>query len=251
MATGTSSPASSPAFHADDPEQETGYSTLSVPAIISLVLGLASPLCFGAPLLILIPIAGMAISVFALRRIATSGGALAGNWAAVTGLVLSTAMAVAPATRESVIRVMRTQQSETFATDWLNLMISGHTDAAFRLTADALRGAPPSDPSQKVKPADPYDTFRALPLVKAISAAGADATIHFVSTVGYDMQSFQRVFVRQRFEITPAATKSDAQPVDVTLTTQRTRLAKEGRSRWLIWSLDDGSKPTSIPTTSP
>ena len=44
MATGTSPTVTSPAFHANDPEQTTDYRTLSVLAIISLVFGLAAPL---------------------------------------------------------------------------------------------------------------------------------------------------------------------------------------------------------------
>ncbi len=243
MVTGTSSRAPSPAFHADDPEQSIEYRTLSVPAILGLVLGLASPLCFGAPLLMLIPISGIAISVLALRRIAASDGALAGRWAAVAGLILCTSLAVAPMSREFVLRLLRAQQAQGFAARWLNLVVSGHTEEAFRLTNDSMRGPAPPDPGQKSPPANPHDAFLALPLVKAMSAFGADAGVRFVGTEGYEPQSFPRVFVRQRFEITPAATKSDAHPVDVTLTMQRVRLPKEGRSRWLVWSMEDGAKP--------
>jgi hypothetical protein len=243
MVTGTSSRAPSPAFHADDLDQAVEYRTLSVPAILGLVLGLASPLCFGAPLLMLIPISGIAISVFALRRIAASDGALAGRWVAVAGLILCTSLAVAPLSREFVLRLLRSQQAQGFAASWLKLVVSGHAEEAFQLASDSMRGPGPPDPGKKTPPANPYDTFLGSPLVKAMSAAGADANVHFVRTESYDPQSFPRVYVRQRFEITPAAAKSDAHPVDVTLTMQRALAPKEGRSRWLVWAMEDGAKP--------
>ena len=250
MATGTSISGSSSAFHVDDPEQAGGYRTLSIPAILGLVLGLWSPLCFGAPLLLVIPIAGIAISLFALVRIDASDGALAGRPAAVVGLVLSTAMVVAPTARGFVLEHLRTGQATEFATGWLNLVVSGETEHAFKLTTDSLRGPAPAEPGTKgEKPADPYDTFRSQEIIKQVSAAGPDAHVRLVEITGYDPQSFERVYVRELFEVAPA--KSGAQPIKVAITLQHTRLAREGRSRWLVWTLDDGSKPSSIPAPQP
>jgi len=245
MATGTSSRIPTPAFHADDPEQAIEYRTLSVLAIISLIFGLASPLCFGAPLLMAIPLFGIALSILALRRIAASDGALAGRWMAATGLILCVAFAVAPISRELVLRSIRTRQAEDFAQYWLNLVVSGHTEQAFRLTIDSTRGPGPPDPGAKTPPANPYDTFMGLPLVKAMAAAGADADIRFNGTASYDPQSFPRVLVTQRYEVIPRSTQSDAHPVDLLLTMQRAKLPAEGRARWLMWTIADGSKPAA------
>ncbi len=253
MATGTSSRSPTPAFHVDDPEQTTGYRSLSVPAVIGLVLGFASPLCFGAPLLYVIPIAGVAISVFALIRIGASDGALAGGWAAATGLALSTAMLVAPSAREYVLSRVRTAQATEFATSWLNLVVSGQAERAFKLTDDSLRSPPPpADPASKAgKPADPFDTFRDAGVIKALLQAGADAHVQLLDVDGYDPQSFDRVFVREHYEVTPAAAKGAAEPIKVGLTLQHARLAREGRSRWMVYSYDDGSKPSAIPAPVP
>lgn len=250
--TGTSIGGSSAAFHVDDSEQASGYRTLSIPAIVSLVLGLASPLCFGAPLLFVIPIAGIAISLFALIRIDSSGGALAGRPAAVVGLILSTAMVVAPTTRAYVIEHVRTKQGIEFADSWLNFVTSGQTEKAFKLTNDSLKGPPPPDPEHKSdKPADPYDTFLAQPLIKALSALGADAQVQLLEVSGYDPHSFEQVFVQARYEVKPAGSKPGAAPVTIVLTLQHGRLAREGRSRWMVYAFDDGTKATSIPAPSP
>lgn len=245
MATGTSSRATTPAFHADDSEQTTEYRTLSVLAIISLIFGLASPLCFGAPLLMAIPLIGIAVSILALRRIAAGEGALAGRWMAVTGLILCVGLAVAPITRVYAIRLLRTHQAEEFAQRWINMVVSGHTQQAFRLTIDSARGPAPAEPGAKTPPTNPYDTFMGLPLIKALAAAGADADIRFNGTESYDRQSFPRVLVGQRYEVIPRSTKSDAHPVDLLLTVQRAKLPAEGRARWLMWTMADGSKPAA------
>lgn len=243
MATGTPSRVSSPAFHTDDLEETTEYRSLSVLALLGLLFGLASPLCFGAPLLLAVPIVGVAISILALQRIAASNGALAGRWAAITGLFLCVAIGIAPFARQYVIRSYREQQAKDFAVDWLKLLVEGKSEEAFRLTIDSTRGPAPPAPGEKASPANPYDTFLGLPLVKAMQAAGPDAEIRFDDTVKYDPQSFHQVFVRQKFEVVPHAGKSDAKPIDVVLVTQRARLPSEGRSRWLLWRMDGGTKP--------
>lgn len=242
MATSTSAP--SPAFHTGDAEQTIEYRSLSVPAVLALVLGLASPLCFGAPLLLVIPIIGIAIAVFAIVRIEASDGALAGKWAAVSGLILCSAMAMAPISRSYVLRTLRTSQARTFAEKWIHDIVSGHADEAYRLTIDAVRGPAPPAPGEKAPP-DPHQKFLELPQVKGMIAAGPEAEIKFIDTVAYDPQSFERVFVGQRFNIIPPASQAGAQPVDVMITVQRAQLPKEGRSRWLVWAINDGSKPLS------
>jgi hypothetical protein len=252
MATGTSSRSPAPAFQVDDPEQSVGYRSLSVPAVIGLVLGLASPLCFGAPLLFVIPIAGVALSLFALVRIGASDGALAGWWPAAAGLALSTAMLVAPSARGYVLKRVRTEQATEFANSWLHLVTAGQAEHAFKLTNDSLRAPPPAEPGAKAeKPANPIDTFRASGVIKALLAAGADADVRFIDVAGYDPQTFDLVFVQERYEVVPSAAKGAAEPMKVTLTLQHARLSREGRSRWMVYSYEDGSKPSPIPPPAP
>src|SRR5688572_8269686 len=77
-----------PAIHAEDLDQVANYRSMSGLAIVSLLLGLLAPVCFAAPVFLAIPLFGTALSLFALRRIAASEGALAGKWAATAGLAL-------------------------------------------------------------------------------------------------------------------------------------------------------------------
>ncbi len=250
MATGTSSHVSAPAFHDDDPEQVVEYRTFSVLAIIGLILGLASPLCFGAVLLMVIPLVGIAVAILALRQIAASDGALAGRWAAVTGLILCVVFVLAPVTRVLVLRAMRTRQADQFAREWIDLMLNGKTDRGFRLTLDSTR--PPRSPESGEPPPKitPYEAFKELPVAKALVAAGADAEIRPKGNVSYDSKSFYQVYVRQQYEIAPkSATGGDAHPVELSLLVERAKLPGEERARWLVLSLEDANKPA--PTGPP
>jgi hypothetical protein len=248
MATGTSSRPSAPAFHNNDFEEATNYRTLSVLAIIGLLFGLASPLCFGAPLLMIIPIAGIIISILALRQIATSEGTFAGAWAAVIGLVLCVGCAVAPFTRNFVLQTMRTQQADAFAREWLSEIVAGKTERAFKLSTDSLRRPPPTEPGDKTPPIDPYTTFLGQPMVKTLTAVGADAEIRAEDASGsYDSPSFQRVYVRKRYRITPKAGDAGAQPLVIDVTVERAKLPGEDASRWMMFALEDPNKPKPQP----
>jgi hypothetical protein len=247
MATGTSSAASTSAFHDDGPEQSSDYRSLSALAVLSLVIGLASPLCFGAPLLMIIPVAGIAVSLVALRQISASDGALAGRWAAITGLVLSVVFLCAPTARATAIRLLRTSQAEAFGRDWLSALVSGKTDYAFRLTSDSTRPPAQPEPGRTTPPPNAFDTFKGLPIVAALSTAGADSDIRFIETTAFDPQSFHRVFVRERFDVVPKSAGADAKPIGVSLTLLRSKLRSEGRARWLVWSIEDANKQQPLP----
>ncbi len=170
MATGTTSTVSAPVFHTDDPEQASGYRTLSVLAIISLIFGLASPLSLGGPLLKAIPLFGIAVSLLALRRIAISGGVLAGRWAALAGLMLCVAFAVIPFSRDVVERSIRTHQAEEFGRRWIDLLASGKLEQAFHLTVDGTRPAPKPEPGAPPPKTTPYQDFLNQPIIKELHA---------------------------------------------------------------------------------
>jgi hypothetical protein len=238
MATGTSRTVSAPVFHGNDPEQTTEYRTLSVLAIISLVMGFAAPLAVAAPFLLAIPLFGVAVSLVALRRIAVSGGVLAGRWAATTGLVLCIASAVMPVSHNLIQRAIRVNQAEQFGRDWVTMVISGNLKEAFRLTVDGTRPALPVEPNAPPKPA-PYGTFIDQPVIKALQAAGAGANIRIRDTDDYQAVNWRSITVRQVYTVTPASTASagaSSQPMELVLTVQRATLPRESMSRWLVVS---------------
>lgn len=235
MATGTSRTASAPVFHGDDPEQTTEYRTLSVLAIISLIMGVAAPLAVAAPFLLAIPLFGIAVSLVALRRIDVSGGTLAGRWAATIGLVLCVASAVLPISHDMIQRAIRVHQAEVFGREWVKMVTSGNSKQAFSLTVDGSRPNTPAEPDAPPK-ASPYDTFIGLPVIKALQAAGPDAVIRIRDTADFQAATYRSITVRQNYSVSPAAaaTGSSSQPIEFVLTVQRATLPRESMSRWLV-----------------
>jgi hypothetical protein len=75
-------------------EDYSSYRSLSPTAVMSCVLGLASFLAFLDWWLAVLPLAGLALGVFALRRIAARSDELAGRIPALAGVILSAACLV-------------------------------------------------------------------------------------------------------------------------------------------------------------
>jgi hypothetical protein len=239
MVSTPSTAAPSPAFHADDPEQTTDYRTLSVLAIISLVFGILSPLALWGPLLMGIPLLGIAISLLALRNIATSGGTLAGRGAAIAGLALCIASAVTPYSRDFIQRTIRGNQAAEAGQRWIALLTSGNTQEALRQTIDGSRPPRIAEPGAPPPTETPLERFMKEPVVKALTAIGANPEITLDETLEVNVASYRNVTVRQRYHV-----KSAAAAADVILTIQRGTLPGESMSRWLIgrYELADGKK---------
>jgi hypothetical protein len=235
--TGTESSTSEPAFHADDADEVAEYRNVSALAIVGLVFGLMSPLCFASPLFMAIPLFGVAISVLALRRIAASDGALVGRWAAIAGLVLAVLSASAAISREQIISTIRTRQAAALGRDWLELLLQGDTEKAFRLTVAGNRRSPqPPEPMAPAPTKTPYDEFLEHPIIPQLAAAGANSQVRYLETLSFEPQARRQFLITQRFVVTPDQTAADghAHPIEVSLTLQRSQLATERQSRWLV-----------------
>ena len=81
-------------------EALASYRAPSVLAIVALLFGIASPLALVAPLLMAVPLVGAVLALFALAKIAASSGQLVGRSAALWGLGLAVACAVASPVRD-------------------------------------------------------------------------------------------------------------------------------------------------------
>jgi hypothetical protein len=235
--TGTRLPTSEPAFHADDAQQVAEYRTLSALAIVSLIVGLAAPLCFAWPLLLAIPLIGVAVSVVAIRRIDSSDGALVGRWAATAGLALCVASGTAVVSRDLVTRSLRTGQAEHVGRQWIQLLVAGDIEKAFRLTVAANQRPEPMPGPPEPKPEKtPYEQFRDDPIIAKLAAAGADAQVQLAETSAYEPQPYGQFVIRQQFVVAGggAADGEQSEPIQIVLTLQRSRLFQESQPRWLV-----------------
>jgi hypothetical protein len=244
MAASASSTVSTPAFHADDPEEAGNYRTVSVLAILCLVFGVLSPLALIGLLLIALPLFGIALGFLALRHIAVSENALTGRWAAILGIGLCVAGAVAPFSRDIIQTRLRSHQAEVFARNWLKMVAAGEMDRAFRMTYDGTHRAPLPDPGAPAPKTTPYEDFLNRPIIKAIRAAGKNAEVRLVGTLDYQSSSYRLVVLRQQFVVlgdSDTSSSAAKKPLEVIVTIQRAQLRGESMSRWLIGRCDDAA----------
>jgi hypothetical protein len=175
MSTGTELPTYGTAFHADDTDEVVGYRTVSALAVVGMIIGLASPLCLAWPLLYWIPLLGAVICILAMRRIEASDGAVTGRGMATLGLVLCVLCGAAAVSRSLVTRTIRTAQAEDFGRDWIELLLAGDNEKAFRLTVEGnRREVAPPEPGATAPTQNPDEQFLENPLDTGMAAAGAD-----------------------------------------------------------------------------
>jgi len=230
-------PSAVPAFNSDDVNHVAEYRSLSVMAIISLLIGLASPLCLISPVFMLLPLFGTVLSLLALRRIAVSEGRLAGRWAATAGLALCIACGASAISRDAVVRTMRSGRAEEFGRSWLSKLVSKETEQAFKLTIDGARPSAPPESGMPSPTTTPYEEFTKNAFVQAILAAGEKAKIECLETLEYTAQSQYDYFVRQRFRITPqgdSGKTGSTDAIEANVTLQRSHFRGDRNSRWLV-----------------
>jgi hypothetical protein len=213
-------------------------------AIVSLLFGLLSPVCFAAPVFLAIPLFGMALSVFALRRIADSEGALAGRWAAATGLALCVASAAATLSHAQVTRFLHARQAKQLGLEWIRLLVAGKTEEAFSLTVQSTRQASPEPMANLMgggSTEPPYERFVKNPLVQALTSAGEDADVQFFGTLEYEPMPRHECVVQQQFNVTPSSTSASGAtnpPVEAALNLQFSKFSGESHLRWLVLGYD-------------
>jgi hypothetical protein len=233
-------------FHADNGQELEEYRSLSLLALVSLIVGLAAPLCFAAPLMMVLPLVGTALALVALRHVASSEGRLAGRGAALSGLALCLISLLAVVSYSQVTRLLRERQAKQFGLAWIESLLAGDTQRAFRLTTTGTR-LRPSSAHPGETPTNPYDEFVASPLVHDLTTTGANGLVRFVDTLSYERQSPDNCVVHQRFVVIPATSQqtnaeSHGKRMSVDLTLQRARLPGESQSRWLVVDYTDESQ---------
>jgi hypothetical protein len=227
----------------DDTAEVSGYTSVSALSIAGLLLGLASPVCGMGTLLKAIPLAGVGVSLVALRRIATSEGALVGRPAAIVGLILSISSGTAVVSFEIVTRQLRIDQAAEVGRQWIADVLSGNTERAYFL---ASGGPVPLEEEEFGPGGNPYHRFLNGPTLKGLTSAGKDAKVQYVETVQYSAQGRGEFYVRQRFVVTPedAAAAGQVTPVNVVLQLHRRKAPGASYMTWLATPIDDDDPPT-------
>lgn len=133
---------SSDRYDADELGQ---YRSLSSMAVVSFLLGLCSFLMLASPVLVVVPLAAIAMALLAMRGIANSDGGLTGTRLALSGIGLAVLFGVAAYARVAVRDELMQQQVEQASEQWLGMAADGDVDAMLEFmtkpAADKLKPA--------------------------------------------------------------------------------------------------------------
>ncbi|MBN2578969.1 MAG: hypothetical protein JXB10_08255 [Pirellulales bacterium] len=189
------------------------YRTLSVSAVVGLVLGLLSPLALAAPLLWGFPLTGVLVSLWSLWRIRRQATIVTGRAVALWGLALSLVFAAAGPADWFVTRWRIEKEARQFAKLWFELLAREQPERAYQLTLspklrqpldDRLwqyyRGAPEwrLKLEQFTEPAPKGESPR---LVRTLLALGESARVRYWGTLRHDHEGFLDS-VLQRYAVT-------------------------------------------------
>ncbi len=160
------------------------YRTLSLPALVALLLGLASPVALANPVLAIVPLSAIVMAVLALRSIAVAPRPTTGKRLAVAGLCLATLFLGWGMGRHFHHQMHVRTVAREFADDWLRVLANGDLPRAYQLhVAREFRQDPRSIKRRMTMVKDEPDVslsgFFDDPAVNKFLAAGKDVRFQF------------------------------------------------------------------------
>jgi hypothetical protein len=233
-------------------DEDAVYRTPSILAIVSLVFGLASPLSMFAPLLLVIPLTGVALALLALRRIALSDGALIGRTAAVLALALAVASVSATFTRTAVAQELLSRQARATAFQWIEFLQRGDAEKAFQMTAASRQAARPREPDAPSESGNeptksPLETFRSDPVVHFISNEAKGVPVSYVEDMVADSASVPDARVQQKFTVGVPAEIGDSPTTGIELILQRQPAYNQSPTQWIVSAYKSDELPAQTP----
>ena len=227
-----------------DADELGRYRSLSSLAVCALVLSLFSMMSLLVPLLAIIPLAGIAVALLALKRIAATENTLSGTGVARFALFLSLACLVAVPMRLYVRDTLYKTQADQFARHWLELLGTGKgVEALNQLSNDAMtrfaRSDNPDAPPSRIEPEVAAAQLLQDPLVTKFSklATQRPPSLETLSADCSSNNGIPRVILTYRL--------GDSDQVPLVVSAMRVDRADQV-SRWLIdsWKLPDEATHT-------
>ncbi|HEY1598775.1 MAG TPA: hypothetical protein VGG64_04190 [Pirellulales bacterium] len=163
------------------------YRAISVLALFALVLAVASVLAFAHPALWVMPLASVAVSLMALRRIAENPHRMLGRGIAIVSLLLALLLGAAAISR-SAVSIARTRQEARLITDaWFDAVLHSRLETALELMQETGSRQSAGDDvvahyRDDPKAAAALRSFAAMPLVRALRTVDGSATVRYLKT---------------------------------------------------------------------
>jgi hypothetical protein len=139
----------------DDEFADPNYKALAPSAIAGLLLGIASPLAFLHPLLLVVPAIAVGLCAVGLHRTSDPTTGRSGRRAAQFGLALALILGGGAAIHYVSHQYLARQEAEVVARQWFQYLAEGHPEKAHQLTLDARNRYPLDSPL--------WDAYRVSP----------------------------------------------------------------------------------------
>jgi hypothetical protein len=194
-------------LHPEQVDELAEYRSISVTAVVGLVLALFSPLALGRDLLIVIPAVAAIVCLTALFRIRRSEGRLLGKTPAVIGLGLACFFAAAVPARIIIWRKTIHARATPIALAWLETLQRREPHNAHQLTKPDLARRSLTDTLWAFYKSDDVarrelEAFVEEPLVQFLLALGQDTQIRFYQPAAIEPMSANSHRVSQSFAVT-------------------------------------------------
>lgn len=186
---------SDPQISSLDEKPLTGYRGISVAAVLTLALGIASSLALVHPFLWVVPLITIVTAVAALRAISIEGSNLTGRGLALAGMSLALLFGLWAPTRVISRQWQLYHQGQVFAEEWLDLVRAGKLQEAHQLALPRAERQPPGtkletvyEQSEDLKKR--FKNFFAEKPVKTMAARGDQATYAYAGGMGVSPREF-------------------------------------------------------------
>jgi len=218
-------------------------------AIVGLVVGWLSALAILDPLLWFLPVLGVVLSAIALRRIAASDPPLVGRTAAVAGLGLSVAFAVAAPTDFYYSRWTLRQEAREFGLQWFQLLANDEPEKACQLYESPASRQPLDETLWDYYPLGSesratLESFVTRRAAHALLLLRNGAQVRYYDTDG-QWTNNGRDCVAQTFAVT-FSSEGETQTFFVRLTMERSQVEGQRRGFWRVLREEEGFVPAAL-----
>lgn len=224
-------------YISDDVQAVAEYRSVSLLAVLAVILGVASASAMVTDSLLIVPLLGIIISLLALWRIARSDGQQVGRSLALVGLALSLAIGAGVYVRGMTLKRLLAEESQTWGAEWCDLLMDDEVVTALELTVPPNSQRPFNDSLQEYyatndAAAKRLQEFEEEELVKALRAAPEGSKIVAGAVKGFAPAEQGSFLVLQQFEMQPPV--GEGNPVRFQLQLKRVRLRGIGGNAWYL-----------------
>jgi hypothetical protein len=227
----------------EEAEELASYRSICVPAIVALLFAFAAPLALISPLLIMLPVLGVIMSLWAIATIHSAEGRYVGRWIALLALVLSVVFLFASQFRRVATSWLLAHQAQPIAQNWVRAVAKGNFDQAFALTRDTPQ-PPPAPGEVSAEPQkSPLETFMENPLVNRLSTLGADALVRLDRTIAVHRLPHGKYAAVQVFQVRSMGASETPEDLWIRISLERSRGVDGTKGAWQVVSFEDFENP--------